>query len=225
MTDWLALLTDATEDFAGLTSTADPGAPVPACPGWAVADLVDHLGGVHQWARHAVLEGNADGVSEPAPDDRALLAGWYAGHARALCTALADVGPAGPAWTFGTEQTAAWWGRRQVHETLMHTRDLLAATGQIDQWSLDPALAWDGVREVATEFQPRQVRLGRADPLPATLRLTATDLPDADPVEIGDAGPVVELAAPAETLLLVLWRRVEAPAEAAHLLRPGAVTP
>ena len=217
--DWNALLTTATDDFARTIGEVDPVAVVPSCPGWTVTDLVDHVGGVHQWARHAVLEGTPDGQPEsPAPG--ADLASWYAGHATALRETLRAAGPDASAWTFGTEQSVGWWLRRQSHETLMHTRDLLDAGGRVEQWTVPPELAWDGVREVATEFYPRQVRLGRTAPLPATLRLTATDLPDDAPVVIGEAEPVVEVRAPAVDLLLMLWhRQTAADAAAAELLR------
>ncbi|GAA4741887.1 maleylpyruvate isomerase family mycothiol-dependent enzyme [Nocardioides endophyticus] len=222
--DWSTLLADATWDFADFLEDADPTAVVPSCPGWAVADLVDHLGGVHQWAWHAVVAGNPDGESEPAPTDPQELVSWYSAHAGALREALAAVGPEAAAWTFGTEQTTGWWLRRQTHETLMHTRDLLGAIGRVDEWSIEPTLAWDGVAEVATEFYPRQVQLGRTEPLPGTLRLVATDVPDAEPVVIGEAEPVVEVRAPAVDVLLMLWHRQECddPTAAALLALPIA---
>ncbi|WP_345522331.1 maleylpyruvate isomerase family mycothiol-dependent enzyme [Nocardioides conyzicola] len=215
--DWHALLATATDDFTRTIGEVDPVAVVPSCPGWTVTDLVDHVGGVHQWAQHAVVEGNPEGQPEsPAPG--ADLPSWYAGHATALRDTLTTVGPDVPAWTFGTERTAGWWLRRQTHETLMHTRDLLAAGDRVDEWTVEPALAWDGVAEVATEFYPRQVRLGRTDPLPGTLRLIATDV-DAEPITIGAAEPVVEVRAPAAEVLLLLWhRRTSDDAAAAALL-------
>ncbi|WP_051551898.1 maleylpyruvate isomerase family mycothiol-dependent enzyme [Nocardioides sp. URHA0020] len=219
--DWSDLLAAATTGFADALSGADPSATVPSCPGWTVADLVDHLGGVHQWSRHAVLAGNPDGRPEAATGD--LLA-WYRRHADDLLATLRTTDPGAPAWTFGTEQSVGWWLRRQTHETLMHTRDLLGATGRVEHWTVEPTLAWDGVREVATEFYPRQVRLGRAAPLPGTLRLLATDLPGAEVVLIGDAEPVVEVRAQAVDLLLMLWHRTESsdPAAAALLGLPIA---
>ena len=223
--DWSSLLADATWDFADLVEDADPTAPVPSCPGWTVADLVDHLGGVHQWAWHAVVAGNPDGRPESAPADPTELASWYAAHAGALREALAAVGPTATAWTFGSEQTTGWWLRRQTHETLMHNRDLLGAIGRVDEWSIDPALAWDGVGEVATEFYPRQVRLGRTEPLPGTLRLVATDLPDAEPILIGDAEPVVEVSAPAVDVLLMLWHRQTSPDPPAATLLALPIVP
>ncbi len=60
MHDWNALLTAATGRVARLIDEVDLTASVPACPEWCVADLVEHLGSVHQWARHAVLEGATD---------------------------------------------------------------------------------------------------------------------------------------------------------------------
>lgn len=222
-TDWNQLLADATGDFATLAADADLDDLVPDCPGWTVASLVVHLGGIHQWARHAVVEGKPEGRPEPAPDDDDALDGWYRTHATDLLAELAD--PDRPAWIFGDGPgTASWWSRRQVHETRMHTRDLLVAGGRVDEWTLDPALAWDGVDEVATMFYPRQLRLGRCDPLPASLRLVAEDLPDARPIVIGDAEPVVEVSAPAADVLLLLWHRraSEDPAAAGLLALPFA---
>lgn len=220
--DWNDLLAAAIEDFTQTLADADPAASVPSCPGWTVADLVDHLGGVHQWARHAVVEGNPKGEPEPAVGD---LVAWYRQHAGDLLETLRSTDPAAPAWTFGTEQTAGWWSRRQVHETRMHTRDLLEAGGRVDAWELPAELAWDGVREVATEFYPRQVRLGRTEPIPGTLRLRATDLPDADPITIGSDEPVVEAAAPAVEVLLMLWHRAPAPDPAAAALLAFPIAP
>jgi uncharacterized protein (TIGR03083 family) len=220
--DWNDLLAAAIEDFADAIETTDPAATVPGCPGWTVADLVDHLGGVHQWARHAVVEGDPDGVPEDAAGD---LAVWYRRHAGDLLETLRSTDPAAPAWTFGSDPgTAGWWSRRQVHETRMHTRDLLQAAGRLDAWDIDPALAWDGVDEVATVFYPRQVRLGRTEPIPGTLRLVATDLPDAQPISIGEAEPVIEVRAPAAEVLLMVWHRAPAadPAAAALLASPIA---
>jgi uncharacterized protein (TIGR03083 family) len=220
--DWGILLAAATSDFGFILEETDPSAVVPSCPGWTVTDLVDHLAGVHQWAWHAVVFGTPEGKPEPAPTDPAELVRWYEGHAGSLRDALAAAGPDGRAWTFGTESTAGWWLRRQTHETLMHTRDLLEADGAVGEWEIAADLAWDGVHEVATEFYPRQVRLGRTEPIPGTLHLVADDLPAARPVVIGEAEPVVEVRAPAVDVLLMLWHRQEStdPAAAALLGLP-----
>lgn len=225
MLDWNTLLNGATADLARLVEDVDPTAPVPACPEWCVADLVEHVGGVHQWARHAIIEQSPEGSPEPAPSDLSTLAAWYAGHAGDLLDALTERSPGDPAWTFGRRVgTVGWWARRQTHETLIHTRDLLASAGRSEEWDIDPAVAWDGVLEVEETFYLRQVRLARMDPLPGTLHLHATDL-DADPLRLGDGAPVVEVAAPAHELLLLLWHRTRSNDPAAAELLAHPITP
>jgi len=230
--DRIAELTHATNTFADLLDEAELAAAVPACPGWTLLDLADHLGGVHQWARHAVVAGNPDGDAEPAPRERAALARWYRTHAGRLVQALTEVGAEAPAWTFGPEpHTAAFWQRRQVHETVMHLWDAQASQGA--PTDLDPALALDGVDEVVNVFYPRQVRLGRTEPLPAGLGLVAADAPGHPGFAIGTT-PDVTIEATASTLLLLLWHRVDLAgsdvqvtgdaAHAADLLR-HAITP
>lgn len=225
--DWLRLLRTVTDRFAAVLDDGDLTAPVPACPGWDLADLGEHVGGIHQWATHAIVHGSPDGTMDAAPTTG--LAEWYRARADVLHTSLAGRAADAPAWTFGTRpHTAAFWRRRQVHEVLVHVWD--AESSQATRAPLDRALAWDGVDEVATMFYPRQVRLGRSEPLPGTLRLVATDL-DAEPVVLG-TGPTdeaLEVRAPAADVLLMVWHRADpasydvAP-EAAALLR-RALTP
>jgi uncharacterized protein (TIGR03083 family) len=205
--DWIAELDRATSSFASVLDDGDLEAAVPACPGWTLRELADHLGGVHHWARHAVVEGNPQGSTEPAPRERADLAAWYRGNAERLVRTLAETPEDAPVWSFGPEpHTAAFWRRRQVHETTMHLWDAQASQGR--RTELDPAVALDGLDEVAHVFYPRQVHLGRTAPLPAGLRLEATDAADHPGIALGD-GPAVTLEGPAATLLLLLWHRVD----------------
>lgn len=207
--DWIDELTRATQAFAVLLDDADLDADVPACPGWTLLDLAEHLGGVHQWAAHAIEAGTPDGDPSPAPRERLALAEWYRAHAHRLVRLLAEKGPDAPAWTFGPEpHTTAFWQRRQVHETVMHLWDARASQGTLTD--LDPALALDGLDEIAGIFYPRQLRLGRTDPLPTGLALVVSDAPGHPGVVIGGA-PGVTLEAPASTLLLLVWNRVDLP--------------
>ncbi|MAY97205.1 maleylpyruvate isomerase family mycothiol-dependent enzyme [uncultured Nocardioides sp.] len=227
MHDWNALLTAATGRVARLIDEVDLTASVPACPEWCVADLVEHLGSVHQWARHAVAEGTPEGRPEDAPADLSELAAWYAGHAGDLVETLATTDPAASAWTFGRGVgTAGWWARRQTHEALMHSYDMLSAVGREEEWQPDPAVAWDGVREVQDTFYLRQVKMARTEPLAGTLVLEATDVPGgADPVRIGDGEPHVHLRGTARELLLLLWHRATTDDPAAAPLLAEAITP
>jgi uncharacterized protein (TIGR03083 family) len=223
--DWIGLLTEATDGFAAELEGGDLAAPVPTCPGWTLADLGEHLRVTHAWAAHAVVEGNPDGMPEPGPLDRdGLVAGYRAAAAR-LIDVLARTPEDAPVWAFGPKpRVALFWRRRQVHEATMHRYDALSASGREADWSISPELAWDGVDEVATVFYPRQVRLERTEPLAGVLRLVPTDL-DASPIEIGAGDPVVEVTDTAARLLLMLWRRIDAPAEVSALTAGHSVTP
>ncbi|ANH36890.1 hypothetical protein I601_0438 [Nocardioides dokdonensis FR1436] len=223
--DWNRLLQTTTERLVALVGEADLAASVPACPDWCAADLVEHVGGVYQWATQAVVDNNPEADVAPAPADLSALPDWFRGHAVELVRVLTGTDPDRPAWTFGRGRgTVGWWTRRQVLETVLHTFDLLDSQGRAAEWEPSPALAWDAVGEVVTLFYPRQVRMGRIEPLPGTLLLTPTDV-DADPVAVGDGRPVVEVSAPAAELVRLAYRRrtsqdPEAAALFAHGLTP-----
>jgi uncharacterized protein (TIGR03083 family) len=222
--DWIPLLRDATGRFADVLAEGDLAAPVPACPGWTLADLADHLGGVHQWATHAVVVGDPRGTPTAAPAERDDLVRWYRQSARTLLDVLVGTPVDATAWTFGPDRVAGFWRRRQVHETAVHLYDALASQGRQDDWEIAPELAWDGVDEVAQIFYPRQVRLERTTPLASTLRLVPTDV-DAARLELGSGDPAVEVTGPSSYLLLALWKRVEVADPVAAELLTTAITP
>lgn len=223
--EWIDLLERTTARFADVLATGDLTADVPTCPGWTLADLGEHTRWTHAWAAHAVTAGTPDGDS-PAPGlDRDALVAGYRAAAGVLLDALRGTAPDAPAWTFGTDRTSGFWRRRQVHEVTMHLYDALASQGTTDAWDVDAELAWDGVDEVATVFYPRQVRMGRTDPLPAPVRLTATDLGRSVVLTPAEDREEVELAAPATELLLMLWGRLPATGPAADVLAQAKVTP
>jgi uncharacterized protein (TIGR03083 family) len=198
---YLAHLGRACDAFAARLVTGDLHAAVPDCPGWTLTDLAHHLGGVHRWAWTAVVEGRPGPETADAPTDRAALVGWFRDGAAALLDTLGATGPTTPCWTFGPRpHVAAFWFRRQAHETVLHARDAGAAG------PLDPALAVDGVDEVVTMFFPRQRRLGRTAPLPAALGLTSTE--GGRWVLGRDGDPDATVSGPAEALLLLLWHRI-----------------
>lgn len=223
--EWIDLLEGATGRFAEVLATGDLAAPVPSCPGWTLADLGEHTRWVHAWATHAVTEGSPDGDT-PAPGlERDVLVDGYRAAAAGLLDALRDAAPDTPAWTFGPDTRAGFWRRRQVHEVTMHLYDALGSQARAGEWQPTAELGWDGVDEVATLFYPRQVRLGRTEPLTAPVRLVATDLERSLVLEPDAAGEPVELAGPATGLLLMLWGRLPATGPAADVLAQALVTP
>jgi hypothetical protein len=40
--------------FVGVTEGADPETDVATCPGWRLADLLDHVGSTHRWCTEMV---------------------------------------------------------------------------------------------------------------------------------------------------------------------------
>jgi uncharacterized protein (TIGR03083 family) len=175
---------------------------VPACPGWTVRQLVEHLGSVHRWATAIVQTG------QPQPDEEqrgvADLPAWFVDGAQTLIETLATADAAAPCWSFTADKTVGFWQRRQPLETVVHRWDAERAFGEPQP--IDPALAAVGVTEVVQLMVPRQVKLGRIPPLVAGLELRATDTSDA--WALGESR-VASVEAPAEVLLLALWHRVD----------------
>ena len=191
MIDHLAHLRADCDAVLAVLGRASGDEPVAACPGWGVRDLVEHLGGVHRWARQIVLTG--EHVDEtPTPGDRDLT-DWFAEGADELIQALAAADPTAPTWSFTADKTAGFWRRRQALETVVHRWDAQRAAGEPER--IDPELALDGVREVADLMLPRQVRMGRLAPLTHAVRLAATDA--SGQVLLGEGEPAAVVAGPA----------------------------
>lgn len=214
-------------DSARITELIDPGsagadawdAPVPGCPGWAVRDLIEHLGMVHRWANDCVRRSQEpttawqDQRPELADGE---LASWFADGAAALADALDAVPSSAPTWTpFPIDDpTLAVWIRRQTHETSLHRRDVEAAVGAAGP--IDAELAADGIDEYFEVIVPRLVqRDGRE--LPAgSAHLHCTDTEGEWTVEVAAGDYVVDrthrkgdaaVRATAQDLLLRLWGR------------------
>lgn len=227
-------LRTATTAMVATVRESDPLAAVPACPGWTVTDLVDHLGRVHLWAAHCARTG-----SQPDPyprrDREQPLPDWYAACADTIVTTLVGLPPDHPAWSFSAvrgHQDVRFWRRRQFHETTVHHVDalqacgLLPTTGVLDQVpGLTAEQAADGVAEVFEVMAPRSL-VRHAD------RPTLEVIPAASPVAFAcsdtgaewtlrvvdgavrvDAGAASEAVAlvsgPASHLYLALWHRAD----------------
>ena len=221
--DPVCMLTAAQESFLDALGKTDPELPVPTCGGWRVADLALHLAGIHWWASGMALGVDLDGAdaTEPREQDRLVeVYAWAAAHLRATLT---ERPLDAPALTLDGPGAAAFWYRRQLHETLVHLVDLRLAAGEkprgaaADVWS---AVWADTVDEVVTVLHPRQVRLGRAAPPSVAVDLAATDVhgpsgaivlaPPVTEWRIGppDAAPDARVEGPAWALALLLWGRL-----------------
>ena len=203
------------EQFAAFSSVVEAGslrAKVPACPGWDLRQLALHLAETYRWVR-AALSSSQEPTTPPTPAlDDGEIAFHLAGSAKALLTALRSVDPLQPCWTMAPPDNAGFWLRRMVHETTIHRWDAQSSRAHPDP--ICPDLAYDGVREVAEMVIPRQVRLRRIAPLRHVLRLELTDV--SQEVTLGrdglrpDEQPDAWVSGPADAMLLLLWKRIDA---------------
>lgn len=218
------LLADAAQE-------AGTGAPVPACPGWEVRDLLRHTAMVHTWAAAFVTEGHTSYVpdtGEPDLDGPALLDRFRTGH-RLLVDALERAPQDLECWAFfEAPSPLAFWARRQAHETAIHRVDAESARGG-PLSPVAPGHAEDGVDELLRGFHARPKSRVRTD-APRTLRVRATDTgtvwtvrlsteppaavrEDRPPAAGREVAPPVlppvdcELSATAQELYLTLWNR------------------
>lgn len=201
----------AAADFAAVLESGDLDAPVPGCAPWRLTDLAHHLGGVHRWARTAVVSGpSSEKDPTDAPTERAALVDWFREGADELVATLRATDPDTPCWTFAPPHTAAFWLRRQRHETAMHAGDAAASQGAVrPPYGAEQAL--DGIDEVVGTFFPRQVRLGRIPPLGHALAVQPDEGGRWVLAGDGTAPPAdapATVSGPAEALLLLLWHRV-----------------
>lgn len=212
---YLPLLARLQGEFLAGIAGADLAAPVPACGRWNVRNLVEHLARIHHWAA-AEARRTTETPLGRGPFDLETL---YADCARELLDTLTELGPQADASTMVGRGPASFWHRRQVHETLVHLHDLRAAaagTAALGLADAEPQVWADGVDEIVTMFQPRQVRLGRMEPLRFPVLLLADDVPGArswvlgfpEPDRAREVAPDVIVSGTAEALTLVLWRRL-----------------
>jgi uncharacterized protein (TIGR03083 family) len=220
--DFRAALLDQTREFGELIRSADPSTPVPTCPDWTLKQLFRHVGRGNRWAAQIVADRRCDPLDPrdvrngKPPEDADAAIDWLNAGAKALVTAVDQVGAA-RVWTFLGPRPAGWWIRRRLHEVTVHRADAALSTGgAVD---LPPELAADAVSEwielMANQKLPKPA-LERGQ----TMHLHATDDglgPTGEWTIVHDEDGLwwshnhgkgdVALRGPATDLLLVLTRR------------------
>ena len=207
----LAHLEQAVSAFDAVLARGDLAAPVPSCPGWTLLDLTHHLGGVHRWAATAIIEKRSMNDDELVIPDAGGTRAWFLDGATALVKLLRTTPPETECWAFGPKpRLAAFWFRRQPLETAVHAWDAAGSQG-VEPLPFEVALALDGIDEVRHMFFPRQIHLGRIEPLRRSLAIAPDETTTRWVFPAGDAGedaPEAVLGGPAEVLYLLLWGRV-----------------
>jgi len=133
----------------GVAGCAGLDEKVPTCPGWAVADLLRHVGTTHRWVTYLLRTGarervRSGDVGTDVPADDAALPGWVADGMVTLLDTLRASDPEGRVWTvFGTDHRVGFWSRRMVYELTVHRADVELALNR--RPVVDPAVALAGI--------------------------------------------------------------------------------
>lgn len=223
----------STAALAAVVDSADPGLPIPACPGWTLRQLATHVGRAQRWAGQIVSARSAEFIEFRAvpdgrlPDDRAARGRWLTAGAARLVGALGEAGD-DLVWAFGSMLPAGFWARRMSHESMVHCADAQLAAGDevamtaelaadaIDEWlrvMSGPDLGQPDRRE-AVLAPGRTLHVHATDPgLGGTGEWLVTHSSDGVRVTGGHGSGDVALSGPAADLLLVLLGRKPATAE------------
>jgi uncharacterized protein (TIGR03083 family) len=208
-------------DFTAAVRDADPATPVPTCPGWTLADLVEHHATTHRWAEHVVRTRATEPVLArevplDLPDDPSAYPQWLARGAESCLRTLRTVDPDLPMWSYGADQRVAFYPRRLLFEAVIHCADAQLALGHEPR--VEPGTAADGIAEFLENLPRRTRTTERQAPLAGgSVGLLAVDTGAAWTITFGAAGfswtataeaaDVTVTADVADLLLLLYGRR------------------
>ncbi|MGR6918444.1 maleylpyruvate isomerase family mycothiol-dependent enzyme [[Actinomadura] parvosata] len=223
---YLSAVVEQTSILADWLHDRDATAPVPTCPDWTLADLVDHVGGTQRMVTMLVGEqlaepGKAYAAYVPAPTDSSQWRAWLTDGAAEASRAFASVTDDTPVWDpSGGAAGVPFWSRRLFGEACVHRADAAAALGLPYELAPEPAVAaLDDWLATLTSRGYWENRPGFADAMRGngqTLHFHATDAPgewmarrepDMVVLEHGHTKADVAVRGPATDLLLVISRR------------------
>src|SRR3954453_9853339 len=148
-----AMLARLAADGAALRDAAtDVAKPVPTCPGWTVADAVEHTAVVYAH-KATVVEGGLDHPPTGWPPEFAFdnVVDFYDEQLHRVIEALRTRDPSTAVWTwYEPDQTVGFWVRRMMQETVIHRADVESATGPMTP--VADAVALDGIDELLVCF-------------------------------------------------------------------------
>jgi uncharacterized protein (TIGR03083 family) len=225
-TAYVEAVVEQTSTLADWVHGTDATSPVPTCPKWTLADLVDHVGATQRMVAMLVGERMTDPSNAfegyvPGPTDSALWRDWLTDGAAEAKRAFESVTDDTPVWDpSGAAAGVPFWSRRLFGEACVHRADAAAALGI--PYELAPALAVGAIEDwLDTMTSPGywENRPDFADAMRGdgqTLHFHATDAPGEwvarrEPnrvvLERTHTKADVAVRGPAAELLLVLTRR------------------
>ena len=128
---YLDALEADSEALLSAAAAVSLGEAVSHCGDWAMRDLLGHQAFV--WGFAAANVAAAGEKTPPAtekPEDDSRMFEWAASVRATMLEALRAADPAAPAWTFAANnQTAGFWQRRMMAETVVHLWDAETCAG------------------------------------------------------------------------------------------------
>ena len=145
-----SLLRDEAERFVDVVYGAPADLEVPACPGWSVRQVGEHIGGLFRWAEAHVRTGSRTRIRGrdldlQIPESFESQPEWIYSGLKMLTSSLESNDPDKELWTWGSDKRARFWGRRMLFETTIHRADVELAVGRDPQ--IDHDTAADGIDE------------------------------------------------------------------------------
>lgn len=227
--DLLDWIDHSARTFASIAADTDPETPIPACPGWTMADLLAHIAPWYSgWFRYNLQHSADDGdivaaisSASPVPDPHAERLAYLRDAFDGFTSLARQIDLDEPVWTFWTAQPARFWVKRAATELAIHTWDAQDALGEPDRVAPDRAAT--SIDESLRGLWPGLIEVGRHGLSPdggptvpdEPAGFVATDTshrwrvdPTADGLDVTtDDLPATVASGPAHDLLLDLWGR------------------
>lgn len=227
----LEWFTDNVEWFQELP-VSQLGTPVPNCPGWDVADVLNHLSAGLGLAYPVAVSTPPHTASERVFNNVAWPDGPAVGHAaiERFKTNLAAcihhfhaADPDQPCWTYSGPGHAAFWFRRAAIETTLHRIDVEEALA-IDS-TLNPTRARDAIVETLEFALPLAADTTEAPS--GSLRVESAELDLQMDVVSGvqrpntNDGPAASISGTGQAVLCALWGRESSASQPAAIVIGG----
>jgi uncharacterized protein (TIGR03083 family) len=149
-----ALATEAVRLAELVADPAAQSAPVPTCPGWVVADVVEHVGSLYYWSSAHVATGARARLSPRSLDlqlaEEGATPAWLGRAIEPMMAIFRGCDPDASVWGWGADRHARFWPRRMLFETVVHRADVSFALG-VDP-DVDAAVAADGFDELLSNL-------------------------------------------------------------------------
>ncbi|GAA2208952.1 maleylpyruvate isomerase family mycothiol-dependent enzyme [Nonomuraea monospora] len=223
---YVKAVVEQTSILADWVHGRDATTPVPTCPKWTLADLVDHVGGTQRMVAMLVGEQMSEPSEAyagyvPGPADSGQWRAWLSDGAAMAAQAFASVADDTPVWDpSGGAAGVPFWSRRLFGEACVHRADAAVALGMPYELAPEPAVAAleDWLATLTSRGYWENVP-GFADAMRGdgqSLHFHATDAPgewvarreqDRVALERTHASADVAVRGPAVDLLLVISRR------------------